>query len=341
MSPEQYEADPAAIDTRSDVFSLGVVLYELMCGELPYDVSRKPVYEAGRIAREQLPRKPRSIDRSIPADVETIAHQGVGEGSGRRRYQSAAELSHDLDRYLNNLPIEARPTSMLYHAHVRPAKSRAGRGRGAGGHAIAGGCDSVNHFRDRPIQGSQTSRHRQNPLAAQAAIAVATVDFLQQGPPRHSHPYFSPNPELTVREALDSASVLIEHRFDDEPHVEASVRSTLGMTYVNLGQYENAQPHLERTLELRARSLGENATETLTSIHQLAWLRYHQLQYDEADSLLSKALQQRLRLAGKDHADTLESQHLLASLRLRQGRLDEAERLHKETLEARRRTAGC
>ena len=107
MSPEQCDADPDALDTRSDVYALGVILYELLTGERPYDASGT-IYHATRIIKEQAPRRPSSIDRKLRGDIETIVLKAL-EKDRDRRYASAVDLAQDIHRFLNRIPIEARP----------------------------------------------------------------------------------------------------------------------------------------------------------------------------------------------------------------------------------------
>jgi len=114
MSPEQCEADPHDIDTRSDVYALGVVFYQLLCGLLPYDLTRAAIHNATRIIREQQPTKLSAVDRALRGDVETVALKAL-EKERDRRYQSAADFGQDIQRYLLNQPIQARPQSMIYH----------------------------------------------------------------------------------------------------------------------------------------------------------------------------------------------------------------------------------
>ncbi|MHC4653187.1 MAG: serine/threonine protein kinase, partial [Planctomycetota bacterium] len=113
MSPEQIDADPHDIDTRSDVYALGIILYRLIANQLPYDVSGTVIYEATRMVREEQPKRVSSIDRTLRGDVETIVLHAL-EKDRDRRYQSAVELSQDIDRYLSNRPIRARPPSLAY-----------------------------------------------------------------------------------------------------------------------------------------------------------------------------------------------------------------------------------
>jgi serine/threonine protein kinase len=113
MSPEQCQADPDDLDTRSDVYALGVVLYELLREQLPYDVTKATVFEAARVVKEEQPRKPSTINRTLRGDVETIALKAL-EKERRRRYQSSLELYSDIQRHLRNEPIEAKRDSSWY-----------------------------------------------------------------------------------------------------------------------------------------------------------------------------------------------------------------------------------
>ena len=117
MSPEQCAGDPADIDTRSDVYALGVVLYELVCGRLPYDLSNTSIHEATRIITQEPPVDPRRSGRRLPRDVVTIVLKAM-EKDRERRYASAQALSEDIRRYLEHEPIVARPPSITYQARM-------------------------------------------------------------------------------------------------------------------------------------------------------------------------------------------------------------------------------
>ncbi|HWA15099.1 MAG TPA: serine/threonine-protein kinase, partial [Gemmatimonadales bacterium] len=124
MSPEQVHADPAAIDTRSDVYSLGVMLYQLLAEQLPYDISRHVLHEAAWVILQVDPAPLSSINRNLRGDVETIVGKAL-EKEKERRYSSAEELASDIRRYLKNEPISARPASTWYQIRKFGQRNRA------------------------------------------------------------------------------------------------------------------------------------------------------------------------------------------------------------------------
>src|ERR1043165_3724018 len=124
MSPEQVGGDPAELDTRSDVYALGVVLFELLSGRLPYSLEAKMIHAGARVIREEDPTRLSSIDRSLRGDVETIVGHAL-EKDKTRRYQAASALAADIRRYLSDETIAARPASTWYQLRKFSRRNRA------------------------------------------------------------------------------------------------------------------------------------------------------------------------------------------------------------------------
>ena len=326
MSPEQCEADPHDIDTRSDVYALGVVLYQLLCDNLPYDVTRVAMHEATRIIREQQPTRLSTINRALRGDVETIALKAL-EKDRERRYQSANELRRDIDHYLEGELISARPPSVTYQLKVFARRNK----------ALAGGVAAVFIALTLGVIGTSVGLVRAEGARAQAdAVTRFLSDSLAAADPRRQ------GREVTVREVLDAAAQRIEGAFTDQPLVEARLRRTIGRTYDGLSSYDpEAGRHLAAALKIRRRVLGDEHLSVAESLNDLGLaLRWKSGDYSEFNSeiLFREALATRRKLLGAEHADTLESMNNLGEWLTNLGKDEEAESLLREALEGRRRT---
>jgi WD40 repeat protein len=169
MSPEQVVADPGALDRRSDVYSLGVILFELLTGRLPYPLEGLPLPEAARLIREHEPARLGSIDTRLRGDVETIAAKAL-EKDRARRYASAAELAGDIRRHLRSEPIVARPPSALYHLRkfARRHKALVGTVLGVAAALAAGTVVSVVYAVRADLSAREAGEHARKAAANEA-----------------------------------------------------------------------------------------------------------------------------------------------------------------------------
>lgn len=347
MSPEQVSGRPGAVDARSDVYTLGVVLFELLAGRLPYAVERQSLPEAVRVIQESEPARLSSIQRTFRGDLDTIVGKALEKDRGRR-YGSVGELVADLRRHLVDEPIEARPASSLYQLRKFARRNRAlVAGVVATGLVlIAGAVASMS----QAIRAGRAERSARQHLAEaeaaramadqkrleaerQARIAEAVNNFLKDDLLAAVDPSRTPRPDITMREVLDAAAARIEGAFEGQPLVEASILGTVGATYLSLGVYDQAETHL-----VRSRALWENSSEAglanaLEVRGILAHLYERQGKYADAEVLLVAVRGAAAEAFGTDDARTLRLTFQLGNLFLSQGKYAEAEVLITENLE--------
>ncbi len=332
MSPEQCEADPHDIDTRSDVYALGVVQYELLCGRLPYDVRKKAFHEVTRVIREEQPTRPSTISKQLRGDVETIALKAL-EKERERRYQSAVELAQDIRRYLAGEAIVGRPPSIVYQLRIFARRHK----------ALFGALTSIFVVLAVGLVVStgmylRAERERDRALASEEE-AETVITFLSDTL-ASVDPAVVQGREVTIEGMLDKAAKDIDTAFTDYPLVEATLRTTIGRTYLALGKYPTAEMHLETALELRKRELGEEHPDTLSSMYYLAYVHGNQGHVDESMSLFTKAFELQRRVLGEEHPDTLASMGQVTYLSMEEGTYEEVESLYARTLELQRRVLG-
>jgi hypothetical protein len=380
MSPEQVLADPMELDTRSDVYALGVILYELLAQRLPYTVGSK-IHEAIQAIRETDPLPLGSINRYYRGDIETITAKAL-EKDKARRYGSAAELAADIRRYLADEPILARPASTTYQlqkfarrhkalvagvaavfvvlaAGIVASTWQAARATRERDRAAAAERNATIE-RDRALGAekkasaaeAQALQERNRAIAekqradTEAATAKAVNDFLQNdllaqaSAATQSRPNSRPDPDLKVRTALDRAASQIAGKFEAQPLVEASIRHTIAGAYVDLGLILQAQQQQERVLELDRRSLGENNPETLSMMNDLAMLYQRQGRYAESESLEAKAIETRRRLLGEQDPRLLVEMGNLAFLYMNEGKFAQAAKLLTNVLKVQQGVNG-
>lgn len=331
MSPEQVLADPLELDTRSDVYALGVILYELLAGRLPYDLSHRP-HEAAVTIRQQDAAPLSSIDRRYRGDVETIVAKALEKDRGRR-YSSPADLALDIQRYLKDETIAARPPGASYQLKKFARRHR----------ALVAGAAAVVAALLIGLIGSlwEARRARRAEQTAEAINEFLQRDLLAQaGASTQARPGARPDPDLKVRTALDRAAAGIESKFSGQPLVEASIRQTIGNTYRDLGLWAEAQRQLERAVDLRSRMLGEDNRDTLVTRQTLALVWQDQGKFSQAASMLAKILAVRRRALGENHSDTLETMSALADAYQAQGAYADAEPLFAQVVKGQRRVLG-
>jgi serine/threonine protein kinase/Tfp pilus assembly protein PilF len=328
-SPEQVRGE--AITTATDIYSLGVLLYQLLCGTLPYTFETLTSAEIARVVCEVEPRKPSTV-RPLDADLDNIVLKALHKEPARR-YVSAEQFSEDIRRYLARLPVIARPDTFAYRFSKFVRRHRAATAATAlAVISLIGGMaatlwEAHRSSVQQKIAGTVNDFLRNDVLAQASALKQAGLDS-------------KPDPDMKVRTALDRAAARIEGKFHAQPEVEAAIRQTIGEAYDDLGLYPEAQRQVERAVELRRRVFGENNRDTLQSMHSLAELYDRQGKYAEAQGLQSRVLDLQRHALGEAHPDTLTSTSDLGDEYVHLGKFAEAETFLSKALDLRRRVLG-
>lgn len=327
MSPEQVVGDTMELDTRSDVYALGVILYELISGRLPYDLTRKSLPEAIRVIRQDDPARLSAVSRAVPADVETIVAKAL-EKDKLRRYVSAAELAEDIRRFLRDEPILARRPSASYQVQKFVRRHTALVGAAAAillAIVIGAGVATA-----QAVRASRAEQVAQAQKAKAEAVTLFLTEMLTSAQPSNTR-----GRDLTVREVLDTAAAKIDGgSMAAEPEVEVAVRDAVGRTYEELGLYAEAERQLRAALARHPPDGDPLVRAGLTA--RLASILFNSGDFRAAIPLAEGALDVRRKLLGTKHPDVATSLADLGTMRHLNKELPAAESLLRESLAIRR-----
>jgi len=373
MSPEQARAGTTAdVDTRSDVYSLGVVLYELLSGTLPFDgktLRSGGYHEIGRIIREVDPPRPSTrlsrlgqaageVARLRQSTLDALARQLRGElewiplkamrKPPEDRYSSASDLAQDVMNYLARRPLRAGPESRGYRARKFLARNQ---------HAVAacaimlllliGGVIATTWQAIRATRAERIALTQKREAETQRARAEAAAEsltqvnrFLTEDLIAAAAPEVTLGRELTVREALDRAADTVAARFVGRPQIEAVVRGAVAQTYFSLGVLDRALLHAQVARELELLAHGPDHPGSLAAARRIAEILVDQRKPNEAEPLAREAYERAERLFGPNADLTLQCLETLARSIRRQRRFAEAEPLYRTLVERGRAVYG-
>jgi serine/threonine protein kinase len=357
MSPEQADPNVLDVDTRTDVYSLGVTLYVLLTGTLPFDPEqwkKKPLDDVLRQLREEDPPSPSAklsaenkttkdcamkraaepwqLEAMLRGDLDWITLKAL-EKDRTRRYGTPTELAADLDRYLHNRPVVARPASTGYRLRKYVQRHRVGVGVAVGAAAllVAFAVVQTLQLRRTTIERDRAARERDR--------ANRITDFMT-GMFKVSDPSEARGKSITAREILDKASNDIDTGLVKDPDLQAQMMHVMATVFVNLGLYSQAQTLFRRAFEIRRSVLGPEHPNTLASMNGLGRTLDAEGHYAEAEELLRQSLDIERRVLGPEHPDTLMSMNGLANTLADEGHDAEAEKLYRQTFDIRRRVLG-
>jgi tetratricopeptide (TPR) repeat protein len=368
MSPEQTNLDSADIDTRSDVYALGVLLYELLTGTTPIEDGelRKGAYEQmQRMIRELEPPKPstrlsamgetiasvaavrsvepRQLSRTVRGELDWIVMKCL-EKDRTRRYESASSLAADLSRHLAGEAVTAGRPGALYRMEKSARRHRVALAVAA---VFLLAATSAAAFYLHGVRAEQrNTRAALEEVTRQKAIAEAVSQFqsdmLAAANPRRQ------GERVTVLQVIEAAVAQLDAgKLKDQPLVEAAVRTTIGGTLQYLGRFDEARPNFEKALQLRRKHLPAAHRDIAASLRNLGWLIQNQGQgtigvpalrmFAEAEALQRAALEMRRQILPADDPEIAGSLNMLGIVMLNQNKLSAAEPLLREALSIRRK----
>jgi tetratricopeptide (TPR) repeat protein len=366
MSPEQATMTSLDIDTRSDIYSLGVLLYELLTGHTPFDAKELmalAVDELRRTIREKEPMRPSTrLSTMLAGELTTTAkrrasepprliHQVRGdldwivmkalEKDRTRRYESTNGLALDIQRHLNNEPVAARPPSVLYRLQKSVQRNKAAFATVVALAAVliiglvASMSEAIRATRAEREQ-SRLRATAQTEAARSQQVAQFLKDMLKEAGPRVARG----RDTRLLREILDQTARRIDNQLKDQPAVEADMRQTLGETYCDIGDYTNALEMNRKALALREKLYGKEHPDVATSLLDIGDTLYNLGRLTEAETYARQALAMQQRLLGPSNLAVARSHDLLGVFLTEQGKYAEAETNLNQALALQKRLLG-
>jgi serine/threonine protein kinase/tetratricopeptide (TPR) repeat protein len=364
MSPEQARVTGEDVDTRTDLYSLGILLYEILAGVPPFDredlrrvglegvlrhiredASPRPsvrvssLGDAGvRIATNRRTNLP-SLGRLLQGDLDWIVMKAI-EKEPARRYATVQQLAADLGRYLRDEPVEAGPPSAGYRIGKFVRRHRLGVvATGSGVLALLLGATVATVGWVRAIRAEASAVAAQSQALEEAETSEQVSEFLA-GLFRESDPLRTKGDELTARELLDRGAARIAEELDDQPEVQARMMVLIGNIYFQMGLYEQARPLLESSLRIRRDVLADDEPDLALSLVSMARLLDRTADPAGATPLLEEALEIQERALGPDAVALANTTNILALANKHQGHFERAKELHLQSVGILERSLG-
>ena len=366
ISPEQAALTNTDVDTRTDIYSLGVLLYELLTGLKPFDTTellKQGIDEIRRVIREQEPVRPstrlsklNSVDlttaaqrrrseppkliRAISGDMDWIVMKAM-EKDRARRYETASGLALDVKRFLDHEAVLARPPSKLYRFRKSVQRNK----------FLFFGIGAIAMFLivSLIVVSAALAKERQTRREAEADKRIANAEAIKskqvtqflEGMLGGVGPDVALGRDTAIlREILAQAATRVGKELTNQPAVEAELRSVIGTLYQKIGEFPRAEEMQRAALAIRRKHFGSESPEAATSLNDLGLALIACGKLSEAAEVHREALEIRRRHFGNENTDVAVSQNNLAHVCTQTGRLPEAEALARVALATRQKLLG-
>lgn len=354
-SPEQARGEP--VTTASDVYSLGIILYELLTGHRPYKFPTRSPVDVEHVIRTVEPKKPSTavqqtvtgedgtttpglisrtrstvpdkLRKRLVGDLDNICMKALRK-EPEQRYGSVDQLLQDITSHMNGQPVSARPATVGYRMQKFVHRHKFGVATVGSVFMLVAGL--ITFYTVRLAE--------ERDLARLEARKAAQVSEFLAGLFKVSDPSESRGEKITAQELLERGAKRIESELKGQPRVQATMMQVVGNVYRSLGLYKDAMPFLQKALALRRGFYGDTHGEVATSLNDLGNLLREKGDYGEADSILQSALALRERLADGPSLEVAESANDLAVLYSAMGRHYQADSLLRFSLTVREMLLG-
>ncbi len=358
-SPEQVDGIDGGVDVRTDVYALGVMLFCAMTGAFPYPVDTGFRTTIEHICNTQ-PSRPSQLANTADDEIDQIVLKALRKDRDER-YQTAGNFARDIQRYLDGEAIEAKRDSSWYLLRKAARRHRIAAGVAAGFVVLLAALVMVLAYSNRQIRMARDDAEQQAQAAQkarataqdraveaeaardeaqrQARIATAVTDFLNDDLLAAVAPE-DMGKDVTMREVVDRAAERLSQRPPAEAEVDGHIHFTLGNTYLQLGELDQALKHLTNAQRLFIEAYGEHHDNTLSVMNDLAWVHEARGELSESVELYENVLALRQMHFGEDHIETVTVKCNLGWTYARIGDLEKSEALMIECVDERRKTHG-
>lgn len=331
-SPEQVRNE--SISTVSDVYALGILLYELLTGALPYQFKKRTPAEIERTICNTIPKRPSAVSdlKIFKGDLDSVIMKALRKEPSER-YASVEQLANDLRRYQKALPVLAQKASFTYRARKFLTRHKWGVAVSTAVALLVISFSILTYIQSQAIETRAIEAEQQRDRAEQVSNFLAGL-FESADPSR------AENESLTAIELLHRGANRVETELTDQPHVQANLFLVISDVYESLGLYDEGLNLAQSAHSLQKKLYEGNHAEIARSLNSMGWLYRQKGEFEKSDSLLTTALVMRQELFGQQHLDVARSLNDLAVLKQSRGDYAATDTLLQEAIEIRKALAG-